>query len=120
MTVSQVVSEIHHKYAPTVGQKISEAVGQVDEDSPLYYQRGLPVVAFKFSDKFTQEYPNVKQSWIQNLLRVKQWIVPNYDLPPDVSNVDVLRVVVRESVSAELIERLIGDIMEITEDLMSK
>ncbi|KAG8873051.1 hypothetical protein FRB98_009220 [Tulasnella sp. 332] len=116
-----VVSEIHNKYSGSgVGAAIADAVGQADESSPLHYQRGLPVVAFRFSDTFKQEYPHCKQEWIQNLLRVKGWIVPNYALPPNAENIDVLRVVVRESVSAEMIERLIADLMTTTEELMKK
>jgi len=117
----KVVSEIHNKFTETsVGSAIADAVGQADESSPLYYQRGLPVVAFSFSDAFKSEYPHVKQEWIQNLLRVKGWIVPNYALPPNAENIDVLRVVVRESVSAEMVERLITDLLTTTEELMKK
>ncbi len=57
---------------------------------------------------------------MQTLLRVKQWIVPNYALPPDAQNQDILRVVVRETVSAELIHKLVQDIVEATESLMSE
>jgi len=117
----KVVSEIHDKFTETgAGAAIADAVGQADESSPLYYQRGLPVVAFRFSDTFKQEYPHCKQEWIQNLLRVKGWIVPNYALPPNAESIEVLRVVVRESVSAEMVERLIADLMTTTAELMKK
>ncbi|KAG8859543.1 hypothetical protein FRB96_004427 [Tulasnella sp. 330] len=117
----KVVSEIHDKFTETgVGAAIADAAGQADESSPLYYQRGLPVVAFRFSDTFKQEYPHCKQEWIQNLLRVKGWIVPNYALPPNAESIEVLRVVVRESVSAEMVERLIAEIMTTTAELMKK
>jgi len=117
----KVVSEIHdvHQDETTgVAHAISKAVEKVDEESPAFYKKGLPVVSFRFSDKFKADYPHVKQEWIQNLLRIKQWIVPNYALPPNVENIDVLRVVVRENISAELVERLIADIMEVTESIM--
>lgn len=57
---------------------------------------------------------------MQTLLRVKQWIVPNYALPPDAQNIDILRIVVRETVSSELIHKIIADIIEGTESLMSE
>jgi glutamate decarboxylase len=116
----KVVSEIHEKYTDNLASSLAHAVGTADESDPLYYQKGLPVVAFQFSDALKQEYPHCKQEWIQNLLRIKGWIVPNYALPPDAQDQDVLRVVVRESVSAELVESLIADILEITEGLMKK
>ena len=60
---------------------------------------GLPVVAFRFSDAFQKKYPEIEQRWIQTLLRAKGWIIPNYELPPTLANVQILRVVVREHVS---------------------
>ena len=74
----------------------------------------------RFSDEFKQEYPWVKQEWMQTLLRVKQWIVPNYALPPNAQDTEILRVVVRENVTVDLIHKLIEDIVEATESLMSK
>ena len=48
---------------------------------------------------------------MQTLLRAKGWIVPNYELAPDMQDVQILRVVVRESVSAVMIDRLVADIV---------
>lgn len=73
----------------------------------------------RFSDQFKADYPHVKQEWMQTLLRVKQWIVPNYALPPDADKIEILRVVVRETVSVELIHKLVEDIVEAAESLMS-
>ena len=38
-------------------------------------------------------------------------IVPNYELPPDLSDVEILRVVVKETFSEVLVERLVSDIV---------
>ncbi|KAG6828666.1 hypothetical protein H0H92_007081 [Tricholoma furcatifolium] len=72
------------------------------------YHPGLPVVSFRFSDEFQQKHLEVEQRWIQTLLRAKGWIVPNYELPPSLEQVQILRVVVRESMT---------EVMEITESL---
>jgi len=114
-----ILSEIHLPFKDT-GNLVSRALDSVssDEEDPIYYKRGLPVVSFRFTDKFQAEYPHVKQEWMQTLLRVKQWIVPNYALPPNAEKTDILRVVVRESVSIELIHKLVADIVEATESLM--
>jgi len=118
-----VVSEIHHPYeakgATGLASKALDAAKKELND-PGHYKRGLPVVSFRFCDKFKADYPHVKQEWMQTLLRVKQWIVPNYALPPDAQNQDILRVVVRETVSAELIHKLVQDIVDSTESLMKK
>ncbi|KAJ6572001.1 pyridoxal phosphate-dependent transferase [Mycena capillaripes] len=89
-----------------------------DTDDPELYERGLPVVSFKLSDKFTAEYPHVQQAWIQSMLRTKGWIVPNYNAPEGEAETQILRVVVRETLSEDLCERLIVDILETTELLM--
>ena len=78
-----------------------------------HYEPGLPVVAFRFSEAYRTKYPDIKQKWIQTLLRSKGWIVPNYELAPDLSEIEILRVVVRETVSEVLIERLIGDLVSL-------
>jgi len=47
-------------------------------------------------------------------------IVPNYELAPDLEKIEILRVVVRENVSEVLVDQLVGDLMEITENLVEK
>jgi glutamate decarboxylase len=88
-----------------------------DEEDIESYCAGLPVVAFRFSDKFQQEHPDIQQKWVQTLLRTKGWIVPNYDLAPDLGHIDILRVVVKENFTEALLDRLIADLVEIVEDL---
>lgn len=38
-------------------------------------------------------------------------IVPNYDLAPDLNQVDILRVVVKENFTEALLDRLVADIV---------
>lgn len=75
------------------------------------------MVSFRFSDKFKEAHPHVQQKWVQTLLRARGWIVPSYELAPDLENIEILRVVVRENVSAVLIDRLVTDIVSTTFDL---
>ena len=44
--------------------------------------------------------------------------IADYPLPPDEEKIEILRVVVRESMSRDLLDRLITDIFEVTETLM--
>ncbi|ORY88356.1 glutamate decarboxylase [Leucosporidium creatinivorum] len=113
-----VVSDLHKPVASSLTAKATHAVGLSDDIE--HYTPSLPVVAFKFSDEFKKEFPSIKQRSIQTLLRAKNWIVPNYELPPNVENVEILRVVVREQFSEELVERLVFDIVEVTEDLIKE
>ena len=75
------------------------------------YKPGLPVVSFRFTDDFSQQHPDIQQKWVQVLLRAKGWIVPNYELAPDLQNVEILRVVVREQLTAGMIDRLVADLV---------
>lgn len=104
------VSDIHRKSKDTVKE---------EDETSADYVAGLPVVAFRLSDAFKKDYNHIKQESISTLLRAKQYIIPNYPLPPKEEKTEILRVVVRESMSLDLLDRLITDIIAITEQLMN-
>ncbi|KAL9089203.1 MAG: hypothetical protein Q9159_002674 [Coniocarpon cinnabarinum] len=113
------VSEIHRpkgQFEFVKGQAVKLLTGST---SSADYNAGLPVVAFTFSDDFKRDFPHVKQVAVSNLLRAKQYIIPNYPLPPNEEKTEILRVVVRESMSRDLLDRLIADICSVTETLMN-
>lgn len=112
-----VLSDIHRRKSEGL---LAKAVASIDEENSEGYEEGLPVVSFRFSDDFQQKYPEIEQRWIQVLLRARGWIVPNYELPPELDNIQILRVVVREHVAETLIDRLFTDIVEVTEDLINR
>ncbi|KAH6891904.1 glutamate decarboxylase [Coprinopsis sp. MPI-PUGE-AT-0042] len=114
-TYFTVLSNIHKPISTAEGDS---SPNNHHNGSPEGYEPGLPVVAFRLSDKFKEEYPHVKQVWVSHLLRTKGWIVPNYNAPAGAEDIELLRVVVRETLSEDLVERLIVDILEITESLM--
>ncbi|BGP19459.1 hypothetical protein JCM10213_006279 [Rhodosporidiobolus nylandii] len=116
-----VLSEMHHLKDPkdqSVIDKAKQSVGAVDDIES--YVPALPVVAFQFTEEFKKEYPRIKQRSIQKLLREHEWIVPNYELPPNVEKEEVLRVVMREKFNEDLVERLFTDIIQVTEQLMTE
>ncbi|KDQ59469.1 hypothetical protein JAAARDRAFT_174798 [Jaapia argillacea MUCL 33604] len=114
-----VLSDIHRPI-PGLITDAKQVVGGFDEENIENYEPGLPVVSFRFSDEFQAKYPEIQQKWIQLLLRARGWIVPNYELAPDLQQVQILRVVVRESFTEVLVDRLVSDIVEVTEDLMKQ
>lgn len=83
------------------------------------YEPGLPVVAFRFSKEVREQYPEIPQSIVSTLLRNKGFIVPNYHLTPDEQEKEILRVVVRDTLSLNLLEKLMTDIIESTELLIN-
>lgn len=114
-----VLSDIHRpaSTASTVGK----AVGVIDELDAEAYMPGLPVVSFKWNDALYQKVPALKghQHFMQVLLRAKGWIVPNYNLPKGLEDVEILRVVVREDMSEDMVDILVHDILSITEELLT-
>ncbi|KAF2636544.1 glutamate decarboxylase [Massarina eburnea CBS 473.64] len=110
------VSDIHrkkgdHKYEKGKAQYL-------EGDTSDQYNAGLPVVAFRFSDDVKKDYPHVNQETISNMLRAKQYIIPNYPLPPNEEKTEILRVVVRQTLSLDMIDRLITDICQVTESVL--
>jgi glutamate decarboxylase len=73
----------------------------------------LPVVAFRFTDDFQKQYPDIEQAWVQHKLREEGWIVPNYALPPTLEKTEILRVVIRENFNAEMVERLVESLFNV-------
>lgn len=112
------ISDIHRpkgQFEFNPSQDVWHKEGETSAD----YNAGLPVVALSLSDEFKKKYPHVKQEAVSTLLRVKQYIVPNYPLPPNEEKIEILRIVVRESMSLDLLDRLITDIVSVTETLMN-
>ncbi|TAQ88266.1 hypothetical protein B7494_g3442 [Chlorociboria aeruginascens] len=112
------ISDIHRKKGEFTFTGVAEKVFGKEDETSADYNAGLPVVAFRFSDDFKKEFPHLKQETISNLLRAKQYIIPNYPLPPHEDSTEILRVVVRESMSFDLLDRLITDICQTTQDLI--
>jgi glutamate decarboxylase len=69
-TISQAAGQFE---AVVKGEK---SVGAFTETDAEFYQEGLPVVSFRFTDEFKAKYPGIKQAWIQLQLRSIGWIVP--------------------------------------------
>ncbi|CAH2041408.1 unnamed protein product [Thlaspi arvense] len=68
-------------------------------------ERGIPLVAFALKNKSKRSAFELSKA-----LRHDGWIVPAYTMPADLEHMTVLRVVVREDLGRQLIERLISHI----------
>jgi glutamate decarboxylase len=104
------------RVAGTIGGE--NAAGAIAEETSANYVAGLPVVSFRLTEEFKKEFPLVQQETVSVLLRSKGWIIPNYALPPNEDKTEILRVVIRESMSFDLLDRLISDICEVTQTLL--
>ncbi|KAI8346943.1 pyridoxal phosphate-dependent transferase, partial [Mortierella sp. GBAus27b] len=112
-----LVSDMHRAegvfgYAQKDNQAVHKSTGDITDYNPA-----LPVVTFKLKDEFKRANPHIKQSALSTLLRTRGWIIPNYSLPPNEEHVEILRVVVRESLSQDLVDSVVTDIIWATETL---
>lgn len=116
-----LTSRIKDAIVPSTSEN-KPAAAQTDPgtETSASYTSGLPVVSFRFSNAFRSQYPHIKQETVSLLLRARQWIVPNYALPPNESDTEILRVVIRVSMSFDLLDRLVTDIVQVTETLMER
>ncbi|KAI8318145.1 PLP-dependent transferase, partial [Martensiomyces pterosporus] len=99
-------------------QSAREMRSGTDPEYNVNFNFGLPVVAFRFSDWFLERHPMADQDVISTFLRVRGWIIPNYLLPPNKSDIHVLRVVLKEATSEDLVNRLVRDIMWATQSML--
>ncbi len=72
----------------------------------------LPVLAIKLKDDIGYTVFDVSHR-----LRSYGWQVPAYTMPEDVSDLAILRIVVREGFSADLGDKLLGDLSEVVDFL---
>lgn len=110
-----VLSDIHRPASNMTAA--AKAVGVASDMDAESYMPGLPVVSFRWTDEFQKQYPHLDQKFMQTLLRAKGWIVPSYNLCPDLAEVNILRVVCREDLSEDMVDQLVHDILSITESL---
>ena len=116
-------AQIASDTADKVKDAVAGAVGSHEPEKPRTetsadFVAGLPVVSFRFTDEFKREFPHIQQETVSLLLRARQWIIPNYALPPNEDKTEILRVVIRENMSFDLLDRLVIDIVQVTETLI--
>src|SRR5204863_5251553 len=75
-----------------------ELIGAEDEQ--------LPLVAFKLAEE--RNYDEFDIAW--QLSAERGWMVPAYTLPPDAQDVKVMRALVKETFSREMVDKLVEDV----------
>ncbi|HEY1687965.1 MAG TPA: glutamate decarboxylase [Solirubrobacteraceae bacterium] len=65
----------------------------------------FPIVALRAEDP-----DKIDLAAVSHILRERGWIVPSYTLPPNAERITVLRMVVRESFSRDMVDLLVHDI----------
>ncbi|MCW6168622.1 MAG: glutamate decarboxylase [Thermoplasmatales archaeon] len=85
---------------------LAESIAKLGSFEPLNDARHIPVVTFKQKEKkkFTLFDLSYK-------LRERGWIVPAYSLPPEANDTTIMRVVVRENFTSDMIDIFVQDLM---------
>lgn len=125
--IIQCTSDIHRQAGIMGFKSALDAISKLKDkchhsypNDATYYNPGLPVVSFRLTDEFLKDHPGFIQAKIETMLRLRGYIIPNYPLPPNEQKNEILRVVVRQSFSFDLIDRLVGDIVDIIEILIAQ
>ncbi|HEV7162078.1 MAG TPA: glutamate decarboxylase [Solirubrobacteraceae bacterium] len=87
--------------ATALGAKLSA----IDGLEPLTDGTEFPIVALRASDPAKTNLNHLSQ-----LLRERGWIVPAYTLPPNAEHITVLRMVIKENFSREMVDMLAHDV----------
>ena len=77
-------------------------------------QGALPLVCVQMHDDAPFNAHDVSAH-----LRAKGWIVPAYNMPADLEAMSVLRVVVREGFTRDLVDRLVDDLLAVKAELLA-
>jgi glutamate decarboxylase len=87
-------------------QALAAKLGAIDGLEVLSDGHTLPIVALRATDPAA-----VDLVALSHLLRERGWIVPAYTLPPNAEHITVLRMVVKENFSRDMVDMLAHDVL---------
>jgi glutamate decarboxylase len=110
-------------YAYVIGimQKNAQALADEIRAGPDFELIGadeeqLPLVAFKLAEK--RNFDEFDVAW--QLSAERGWMVPAYTMPPNAEHVKVMRALVKETLSREMVDTLVNDVVEAVRTLEKK
>ncbi|HEY2142020.1 MAG TPA: glutamate decarboxylase [Solirubrobacteraceae bacterium] len=86
-------------------QALARKLGAIDGLELLNDGSSFPIVALRASDPEA-----IDLTALSHRLRERGWIVPAYTLPPNAQHVNVLRMVVKENFSRDMVDMLVHDL----------
>jgi glutamate decarboxylase len=84
---------------------LAERLGAIDGLTLFNDPKRFPIVVVRAEDP-----ERIDLTLVSRLLRERGWIVPAYTLPPDAEQINVLRMVVKENFSRDMVELLAHDV----------
>jgi glutamate decarboxylase len=86
-------------------QALARELGALDELEVLNDGSRYPIVIVRANDP-----EKLDLTLLAQLLRVRGWIVPAYALPPNAEHITVMRMVIKENFSRDMVEMLAHDV----------
>jgi glutamate decarboxylase len=86
-----------------VARRLADGIAGLDQFTLLTRAEHIPVFAFRLADGIS----NYTVYDVSRALRTRGWLVPAYPFPPDLEDLHVLRIVVRNGFSGDLGELLL-------------
>jgi glutamate decarboxylase len=86
-------------------QALAGRLGSIDGLEVMNDGSNFPIVVVRASDPTATDL-----TLLSHLLRERGWIVPAYTLPPNAEHITVLRMVVKENFSRDMVELLAKDV----------
>ena len=86
-------------------QALAGKLGAIDGLELLNDGSRFPIVVVRATDP-----EKLDLMLLSHLLRERGWIVPAYTLPPDAEHITVLRMVVKENFSRDMVDMLAHDV----------
>jgi glutamate decarboxylase len=91
-----------------VAHHVADGIGSMGPFELLTRAEHLPVFAFTLRD----DVKNYSVYDVSRVLRERGWLVPAYHFPPDLEDLHVLRIVVRNGFSRDLGDLLLGHVRD--------
>jgi glutamate decarboxylase len=88
-----------------IARHLAEEIDRLDPFELISRAEHLPVFAFRVKPQDPSRYSVYD---VSRALRERGWLVPAYSFPPDCEDLDVLRIVVRNGLSRDLADLLLG------------
>jgi glutamate decarboxylase len=85
--------------------ELAKRLGSLEELEVLNDGTRFPIVAVR-----TREGEDLNLAAVSHRLRERGWIVPAYTLPPNAEHITVLRMVVKEDLSRDMVDVLVHDV----------
>ncbi|HWQ01486.1 MAG TPA: hypothetical protein VN449_05145, partial [Gaiellaceae bacterium] len=104
-----------HGAARETAQFLAEQIAQLGPYELVSDGGELPVFAFRLRDGIE----NYTVYDVSDHLRLRGWQVPAYSFPPDLDDVHVIRIVVRNGFSRDLADAVLADLRRTTAFLES-